>query len=255
MAKIKYDVTDVEAGQKRALPSLGVHVVKLEKAEHRCDDTGFPGKDDIKLTMSIVGGTDEGFWLYSYISLGPASRWKLREFTDAIGLEPAGELDLDKLEGKKFKTMVNADSYQGEATVKAGRFYSLEEEGGEEADDGAVDEAEPAEVDEGEDYTTWTTEDLKEEMETRGLKVEGRSSDKKMISALTVDDAANEDPEPEAEPAVENENYPEWSLDELVAEMEARDLEEPEIQGRKTDAKKKAVIIDALRADDKENPI
>ena len=153
----------------------------------------------------------------------------MREFTDALGLPAKGEVDTDKLVGKKMKVKVNAGSYEGEYRARLQRFLPLGD--GEDAASGGED-----------DYSTWDLSDLKEEIESREIEIEGNKTKAKLVKALVADDAGSNGATAAANGG---EDYSEWSLDELKEEAEKRGIL-GNVAGRKTEAK----LISALEADD-----
>jgi hypothetical protein len=293
VAKVKYDVTDVEVRDGDFVqPQPGLYPVKIIEANRRDSD----GKNDIEVIVELEGKEFAGARLWSYVNFGEASRWKVREFTDALGMPPKGEIDTAKLVGKKCQVKVSAGTYEGEYRARLQRWLPLsdsadasddeedyskwelddlkaeveereltisgratkaklvealqthDELGGsvKSSDDDEDDEDdEPAGTsDEGEDYSEWELDELKSEAEDRGIlgNIPGRKTKEKLIAALEADDAGPDDEDDE--PASENEDdYDEWSEDELTSEVKDRELE---VKGRKTKEK----MIEALRKDD-----
>lgn len=231
LTKIKYDVSDVEVSDVNYnQPKPGVYGAKIFDATPRNTD----GKNDIEVIVEV---TDKGEFqaarLWTYVHLGEASRWKMRELTDAVGLPPKGVLDTDKLVGKKLKIKVNAGSYEGEYRARVQRFLKAGDsvDGSDESDDG--------------DYDNWELDDLKAEVEERGLEIAGRKSKEKLIAALLEDDGGSEEEEPEESEEEESEDdYDTWSVDDLKTEAEEKGVI-GNISGRKTKEK----LIEALRAE------
>lgn len=269
MAKIKYDVSEAEKreGGDRPQAPTGLHTVEIMKCEHRTAKNDGSPANDLRIALNVEG--DNYAWIWTYIGLGEASDWKLREFTDALGLPVRGELDPDRLVGRKLLCKVNAGSWGGEYQAKAGTLYSLES-GGESAggDDpdpdepgGGEDDAAEAStggsgkeypdgyepvrenVDGNDPYDTWSDEDVLGEAEDRGLKVTGRGAEAKRKNAIAALQADDE----EAAGGGEDDNtddYDSWDLEELVAEAKKRDISLP--RGKKTEEQ----VIKLLREDD-----
>lgn len=256
MAKLTYDVSDVEESGGGEVPKPGTYTAKIVEAEHRTEKADGSPANDIKLTLSLG---DEYRYLYTYIGLSKSSAWKLKELTTALGLKDKGQIDTDKLKGKVLSIQVKADTYDGEPTAKVGKLFKAKDGakvgGGKPAaadDDGPDDEPETDEPEGGEDYSEWSLEDLQAEHEERGLDaIRGRKTKDKYIEALEADDEAKADGDgddgEEPEDAEPEDDYDEWSQDELVAELEERELK---VEGRKTKEK----LIAALRADDASDP-
>lgn len=248
MAKIKYDVSDVEVGAAGGPQApVGLYKATIKSAVHRTAKSNGDPANDIEVILDI--GEDYAN-LFTYIGLEPQTQWKLRELTDALGMPSKGELDPTKLIGKKLQVKVQADTYQGEYRARAGRLLKLgsgqdaSDPTDDDDDDDDDDDVEPeASAAGSDDYEDWDLDDLKAEIEEKGIEVKGRKTKEKLIAALQEaagSGDADDDDEPE-------DDYDEWELEELVTEIEERKLE---YKGRKT--KDKAISI--LRADDKENP-
>jgi len=230
VASIKYDNSDVEAGGAGEQPQPGVYSGKVVSVTDRR-----PEKNDLEVVVDI--GPDYAR-LWSYINFGESSKWKFREFTDALDLPPKGAFDPKKLEGKPVNIKVSPDEFQGEYKGRVKTWLKP----------GEGDEPEGA--GEGEDYSDWSLDDLVAEIEARELDMpSGRKTEAKLITVLEEDDEANAGDEPEDDPeepeAETTDDYDEWSADDLKEEIEKRELG-GNISGRKTNQK----MIDALRADD-----
>lgn len=247
MAVIKYDLEDVESGGGEQ-PKPAVYTVKIAEVNDR---RGQDGKNDLEVIVDFF--QDEGIArVWSYLNFGESSRWKMREFTDALGLKPKGSLNTDKLIGKKVNVKVTPDQWGGEYRARIGRWLkpgTVEEDG-----DGDGD-AEPDTTSSGneEDYSDWTLEDLKDEIESRDLEMpSGRKTVEKLVAVLEEADAAGDDAEPDAEePAEPDDDYDEWPLNELKDEAKERGLNLPEMKsGRGASAANKEAIIEMLREDD-----
>jgi len=127
-----------------------------------------------------------------------------------------------------------------------------------EESDGGGEAEEPEVADEGEvnlpegyeDLDEWTTEDLKQELESKSIKLSGRYSDQKardaIMEAIVGSDQETEEADGEAEIT---DDYDEWEPDELKSEIATRNEQGAEIKisGRQTKEK----LIEALREDDK----
>lgn len=299
IARIKYDVEDVEPGKEFEQAKPGIYSAKIIEVEPRQEN----GKNDIHLTVEITDPKDTYSRLHSYVHLGEASRWKMRELTDALGLPGKGTLDTDKMVNKNLRVKVGAGTYEGEYRAQLNRFLSLKDDDDEDEDDVEPDEddtdAEDAEDGDSEDYNEWEVDDLKAELEERELDVptgRGAALKKKLVAALEADDAGDEDDEEEEEEeedddelpnfaslgladlkklasdaglevkgpkskfvaaleehhsngaAEPEDDYDEWTTEELITEAKERELELP--KGRKDKAK----LVALLREDDGTEP-
>ena len=262
MAKVKYDVSNVPSGGGGEQPQPGLYDGTVQAMTPRTEKAdGSPVRD-----LEIVLNVGEGYanlWTYIKTPDDPnyseaAHGWKLRELIDALGLKDKGEIDTAKVVGKPVKVKVTAESgLDGEYRGRARSLYPP----GKITEDGAglpeaSDEEEPLTK---ADLETWTTDELREELEERGLTLEGRFSAAKAIAAIladqengeeTVADAAEEDAdeEPPADTLdpellqdlrTDADFYADWSDEDLKAYAE--DLKVMPT-GRKTRAK----IVEAI---------
>lgn len=249
MTTIKYDNSDIESGGGGKEPDPGLYPGKIVSVTHRTKKAD--GKTPANDLEVIVDIGQEYVRLWTYIQLpGSASydnsRWKLREFTDALGLPPKGALDPKKLEGKPVmvKTKMRRDD-PDRAEVK-----NLFKPGDEVLPEGE-------DVTAGtEDYNTWSVEDLEAEIQEKGLDMpSGRKTVAKLAAVL---EAAGEDEgeEPEAEeeePEGEGfditqhegfEDWDEWDKDDLKSYLSDNGIE---LEGRFSEAKAKNAIIEHVQ--------
>lgn len=259
MTTIKYDLEDVESGGgEQAQP--GVYGVKIAEVTDRR-----PEHNDLEVVVDFY--QNEGIARsWSYLNFGDSSRWKFREFTDALGLKPKGQLNLDKLVGKKVNVKISADQYQGEYRGRVNRWLKPGASDEDETETDTEPDVEPdadTEPDDGEgasgnaeDYSDWTKQDLLDEIETRNLELPaGRKTEEKLITVLEEDDAAGGSGDDDEGGGDEGptDDYDEWPVKELKDEAEERGLELPEMaSGRGAAAKNKEALIALMREDDAE---
>jgi hypothetical protein len=211
---IKYDVSDVESGGGQEQPQPALYKGKIVSVTHRTKNVRGEAVNDMEI---IVDVGDDFARLWTYVQLdNPASAWKLREFTDAMGLPPKGNIDPAKLKGKPVTVKVSADTdldgnYRG-------RVKNLFKPGSETvSEDEAPDESESEEPLTREELEDWSIDDLKEELEARGLKLSGRFASAKAIDAILEDQG-----EAEAEEETEAEGNGQADIDaELLEELKA----------------------------------
>jgi hypothetical protein len=225
MARVKYDVRGVEAGQRK-VPSPNVYQAKITSA----DITKPEGKDErIELVVEVINDSDfNGAKLYEYVNLeSDSAAWKLRELLEAAGVvgerksSESGTLDTDKdLVGKiiGIKTFIRpADDARGfDEQARIRRMFPA---------DGAAGSGES--FDEEDTDVAATTEDEYDDMPLAKLKAElserdlpTRGSKKALIERLRESDAEEqEDEEPEDE---DGEEYT-W---EDVAELDKAELKQ-----------------------------
>jgi hypothetical protein len=228
MAVIKYDVSGVEAGGGGEQPQPGLYKGKIVSVTPRKKKSNGDPTNDLEVVVD-VGKEYSRLWTYIQLD-NPASAWKLREFTDALGLPDKGGFDPTKLGGKQVSVKVAADTdLDGDYRGKVKNLFAPSDNG-----------SEPASADgEATDYSEWTVDELVAEIESRDLEMpSGRKTVEKLAAILTEadEDAADDAPTDE---------YDEWTTEDLSAEAETRGII-GNISGRKTQAK----LIEALRADD-----
>ncbi len=251
MTAIKYDNSDIEGGGGGKEPEPGLYPGKIVSVTHRTKkaDNKTPA-NDLEVVLDIG---EEYVRLWSYIQLPGSdsyerSRWKLREFTDALGLPPKGSLDPKKIEGKPVmvKTKWRRDDPE-RAEVK-----NLFKPGEETVAPGS-DPTEGAD-----DYSEWSVEDLTAEIQERELDMpSGRKTVAKLAEVLEAADAESGDGDGEAEPEGDDgefdittvegfDDFPEWSNDDLKEYMSENDIS---IEGRFSEAKARDAIIEHVEAE------
>lgn len=234
MATVKYDLSDVEAGGGGEQPKPAVYAGKIRSVTDRAKQ----GKDDFEVVIDIGEGYAP-LWTYINYKSEPA-RWKFRELVDALDLPAKGSFDPAKLAGKKVNVVVVGDEYMGEYKARVKRLLKPGESE-------VTGESASGDGDGGEDYSTWTDDDLKAELAERELEVSGRWTTDKAIAVLEEDDAAkgdgdggNGDGEPEAD---RREEYEGWDNDDLKAEIKDRGIE-GNISGRFSKEKAIQALLD-----------
>lgn len=243
MAVIKYDVADVATSGGGVQPQPAMYKGKLVSITNRKKKTDGTAISDLEVVVDI-GGEYARLWTYIKLPDDPnwevsAHGWKLREFTDALGLPPKGGLDPKKLEGKQVLVKVKADTDQD--GDYRGKIKNLFKPGSVDED---VVESENGEVDET-DYAEWTIEDLKAELADRNLKVTGRFSRDKAVELLS-ENGAEEAEEVEVDEIIVPEGYEdldEWSDDDLKEELNSKGIK---ITGRFSSQKARDAILAAI---------
>lgn len=187
--KIKYDVSDVEAGGGGKQPQPALYNGRIVAATKRLTKANGDPANDIEVQVALE---DESYaHLYTYIGLGDSTRWKMREFTDAVGVPPKGELDLGKLKNKPVLVKVAADTDQD--GDYRGKIKNLFKPGSIEDADIAAPSASGNGAGDGDgdgggvtatEMADWSDDDLKEEIEAKGIEVAGRWTRDKAIEAI-----------------------------------------------------------------------
>jgi hypothetical protein len=193
---IKYDASDVEAGGGGVQPEPGLYRGKINSAAERKKKQDGTPCHDLEVTVDVGEGM-ANLWTYIPLKADAPNKWKLREFTDALGLPPKGGVDTNKIKGKEVNVKVVADTdkdgdYKGKIKniflpVDTDEIVNLNG-AGPGGDDGEVT-----------DYSDWTDDDLKAELKEREITVPGRFSTAKAIAALEEADAEGDEPEAEEE--------------------------------------------------------
>lgn len=155
MAKVKYDYTDVDesqVGYDGEDPKPGIYQAKVSTAEMGQSKAGNPM---VTVTIDITQGEYKGWRGWHYLVMTEESAWKVKEFTDAVGLTKPGKKkgtwDTDDAVGKPCRIKVRREMYEGEAQAKirsvlAPKGDADEDDEPEGADEEpAGDEAEPDE--------------------------------------------------------------------------------------------------------------
>lgn len=256
MAKLKFNVSDVETGGMKRLPAPAVYEMKIEA----CDLTKPSGKDErLEVKFRAVGKKWTGYAsVFEYINVESAqAAWKLREFLEAVGLvkpgskKAAGDLDTDKLVGKTIKIALKPDTYNGEPSPKVGKMMPIDDEDDDEDEDDEADETDDDEDEASDDEVDLDDMSLEEmveyaeehlELDTEEIFGRAKSDSLKLKKlraaveeAMAGDDEGDED---------ETLPYDEWDLADLKAECKSR--------GLKTVGKKDALVA-RLEADDEES--
>jgi hypothetical protein len=212
VASIKYDVSDVESGGGAEQPQPALYKGKIVTVTHRTKNVRGEAVNDLEVVVDVG---DDFARLWTYIQLdNPATKWKLREFTDAMGLPARGAIDPTKLKNKPVTVKVSADTdldgnYRG-------RVKNLFKPGEEPSENGASATASAEGDDEPlseEELADWDNDDLKEELEARGIKLAGRFSSAKAIEAILEAQGTNGEPEEEDEDESEDEDEAKASSD------------------------------------------
>jgi hypothetical protein len=274
MAKIKYDVRDVEPSRSFDKPiPVGVYRMSIANALKRKSNSG---NDMLEIEMEVLKGEHKGRKVWEYIVLDESSEWKVRQLIDALGEKLKGTLDTDKLIGKTLTIKTKHDSFErdneeGETeivvTSKVASLLPLKK-AGEDAE--AEEETEPEEETEAEAEEEtegeYTWDDL-QEMDRKELKafikenesdhkVKKGESDDAIRDALAEEfgiekgeDAEAEEetePEEETEAEAEEETEGEYTWDDLQ-EMDRKELK-AFIKENESDHKvKKGESDDAIR--------
>lgn len=250
MAKIKYDVSDVEPGVDYDTPiPRGLYRCKV--ADVQSGESKSSGNPMLTVEYEIVERGDfKGRKLWDYIVLNDSSAWKLKQFTDALGLNGRGTLDTDEVVGDQVMVRVKheADTRDPDNPVTRARVGNVaalpddseeeeEEDTGDDDDDGAG-----AELTLG-DLEGMDKDELEEIIEDEDLDVKFNSKTKVAVLRDRVAEALglDEDEEEDEDDEDEGEDYDGMSLKDLRAELKSRGLS---TKGRKV------VLVERLEEDD-----
>jgi hypothetical protein len=218
MAAVKYDVSDVETGGGGQEPDPGLYDGEIVSITHRTKKAdGKTAISDFEVVVD-VGAEYTRKWYYVKLPDDPnwnkeSHGWKLREFTDALGLPPNGSLDATKLSKQKHKVLAKivADSSNNDNTYK-GKIKNLFPPGkGATAAPSTNGASASAAADGGggegpygrEEIEGWPDEDIKGYAEELGVEIPtGRGAKAKLIDALVAaEEGAGSEAEAEADSA------------------------------------------------------
>jgi SAP domain/Protein of unknown function (DUF669) len=183
MAKIKYDVRDVEPSRDFDKPiPVGVYKMIISSAVIKPAKSG---DKMLEIELEVPKGEHKGRKVWEYIVLNESSEWKLRQLIDSLGEKLKGSLDTDKLIGKTLLAKIKHEPWErdnddGETEIvvmsKVGSLLkpksedeeeeAEDEESEEEAEEPEADaeeaeeEAEPEEEADAEDEDSLTWDDL-----------------------------------------------------------------------------------------------
>jgi len=260
VAVIKYDVSNVESSGGGEQPQPGLYAGSIAAMTPRTQKADGSNVRDLEVVVD-VGSEYARLWTYVKTPDDPnyneaAHGWKFRELTDSLKLPAKGQFDTAKQVGKKVNVKVVADTnLEGEYRGRVRNLFAPGkiEEDGEDLPEGGGDD-EPLTRDELE---AWSNDDLKEELEARGLTLTGRFSQGKAIDAIMEDQDSGEeeageagengsgtlDPELMKDLRNDADFYAEWEDDDIKAYAEDLGIL-GNIAGRKTRSK----YIDAIVA-------
>jgi len=264
VAVVKYDVSNVESGGGGEQPQPGLYAGKIASMTQRTEKANGDPVRDLEVVID-VGEEYSRLWTYIKTPDDPsyseaAHGWKLRELTDALKLPAKGNLDTAKMIGKKVNVKIVADTnLEGEYRGRVRSIFApgkIEEDGESQPEGGGDEEPLTAE-----ELGEWSNEDLKEELEARGLTLNGRFSSQKAIAAILEDQGeepsaaevgdaeengdgtmAGLDPELLQDLRTDASYYDDWADDDI--KQYAADLGiDGNISGRKTKAKYVEAIV------------
>ena len=249
-------------GGEQAQP--GLYAGKIQSMSARTEKANGDPVRDLEVVVT-VGEEYAPLWTYVKTPDDPnyseaAHGWKLRELTDALKLPPKGSLDTAKQIGKKVNVKVVADTnLDGEYRGRIRNLFlpgKIEEDG-----EGMPEGGEDVGPLTREELEGWDNTDLKEELEERGIELEGRFTAKKAIDAIMLQEEDGEEgDEPEGDGdengtvaglnqelledlRTDADFYADWADDDVKAYAEDLGIA-GNVSGRKTTAK----YIEAITA-------
>lgn len=267
MAKIKYDVSDVEDLPDRTQAPVGIYRAKLTACEPKTSGNGNSMLEcQFHITHDATGKKVKeeyaDIWEYPILDHDhPFVQNKLKNFLTAFGLKPKGQIDTDKLVGTSVQVKLKSDTDQdGDYRPRIAKFMALADDP-EQEEEPEEPEAEPEDEGEPIDLDALDRAELKKLIKDEEL---GTLADLGITKA-TTDDEIREiiatamggdepEPEPDDEPEPEPEEgdgdgaedgYDDMSTKDLKAELAEREL--PTNGG-------KPALIKRLRADDGTDP-
>jgi hypothetical protein len=242
MTVIKYDVSDVESGGGGEDPQPGMYKGKIVSVTHRTKKSNGDPANDLEVVVDI-GAQYKRLWTYIALD-NQSAAWKLREFTDALGIAPKGSIDTAKITKQQPEVNVKVSADTDQEGNYRGRVKNLFKPGIATDEEDGEGDGEAADA----GYSEWSVEDLAAEIETRGLDMPaGRKTVAKLAEVLETDDAEGGEPaEPEDNSAEVNlpEEYQDidsWEDSDLKEVLEELDLK---VSGRFSAQKARDLIIE-----------
>lgn len=207
MGKVKYDVSDVEAGTDFDTPvPRGTYRCKITDCK---ESKSKQDNDMISIEYEIMTGEWKNRKLWDYIVLDDSSAWKLRQFTDALGKRAKGTLDTNAVIGERVlvRAKHETDDRDPDNLVTRARVGSVSALPDTDDDDEPDDDAEEGADDEYtyDDIEGMDKDDLKQVVkdEDLGIRVTSKTKvenlRKKVLDALELEEPSEEDEEEEDE--------------------------------------------------------
>lgn len=281
MAKVKYDISDVDIqdlGDFEQAP-VGLYRFRIAEATVGKSNAGQPMLTVVlELTHDAKGKklTKRYGRIWHRVPLehwDDTAGWtfRLKEFLSALGLKLKGTIDPDKLEDMTGMVKLRSgkdldDNYRPEV----GKLMKLaddeeEDEPDEDDEDEEEEETEEDEDDEEEEEGEWdeeqlgelSTKDLKSVADEFGVDVPARLTSKSKTSLIAAileaqsggGEEEDEDEEDEEEEETETEDYSDWSRNQLIKEARSRDMK---VKKSDDDDDIRQWLIDSDSSDDDE---
>jgi hypothetical protein len=109
-----YDDMEIDLQRGSGVIPEGIHRFVIVDAIVREGPSGDPY---INLTLDVDGGEFEGQRVWSTVSLGQKSRWKMDEFLDAIGADTEGRIKVSDIirrcKGVRVLGLIAHQTYEG----------------------------------------------------------------------------------------------------------------------------------------------
>ena len=121
MGKVFANFDEVSAG---SVVPVGKYATRIDKIEEKVS----PNKNEYWFVHFTL--TEEPFIgrkVFTNIMLDVASLWKLRQLTDAIGIDMTGRQDFDSTEliGQEVGVRVEPETFEGQERSRVKGFFSL----------------------------------------------------------------------------------------------------------------------------------
>lgn len=261
MAKVKYDVSNVEDIADRTPAPVGIYTGKVVKCDGPKPSSKGNQMLEVQFTLTHNGAGKKlkpnefgDVWMYPILDHDhPFVQATLKEFLLAFGFKPKGVLDTDKILGQSVQLKLKSDTDQdGEYRPRIGKIMAAVEDTGEEEPED--DDAEEDDDEEGIDLDALDRKQLRalikeESLEIRVLKSMSDDDIREAIAEALGEDEEEEEPDDEEEDdepdedeeEAEDDGYDDMSIADLKAELKERELPS-------TGAKK--ILVARLRKDD-----
>lgn len=254
MATLKYANKDVDPGQNFDKPfPAGLYNMEVESVELTTSKRS--GEPMLAITLFVRDGEHKGRKVWEYIVQSESSAFRMRQFTDALGVKPDGailynedtklvsKIDGKKVDGAKFKANIKVepgdDDYGPSNKVKnfIKKGEDAEEESPEEEEEETASEEEEEETASGgEEEYTWDDlsgmdrdelKEFKKEQEADTKITKKKSDDdirRELAEEFGIDVPEEEEEEEEEESGDDGENFFEMSLAELKDKCEEYEI-------------------------------
>lgn len=242
MAKVKYDVSDVEPGQQIdfdiPIPKGAYRMMIADVTEGESQSSGNPM---LTVEYEVSTGEHKGRKVWDYIVLTDSQAWKMEQFISALGKRRKGTLDTEAIIGERVIAKIKHEADDRPETLEAnegkplmrariGSVSAVPDTDEEEPEEEEAEEPEAEEEEEDltyEDLQEYDRDDLEGLIEEYELEVKFNSKTKDDVLRERVAEEIGLEPEDEGEEDEEDEeevDYSEMPVKDLRTECKSRGL-------------------------------